>query len=116
LAKHSDIVPAGPVLDDLTVGHPPNVNVGPRHVGTHRLDTRQQRHSRRPMLTADGHVVRDKIALGDEVVILDREVTAKIGPDGLDDLLPTLSTLTTGTGGVIHHVFGDQLVDCGLIA
>jgi hypothetical protein len=67
------------------------------------------------MMTAECHVVGDELALSNEVVILDGEVTAKVGPDGRDDLLPTLSTLASGPGGMVQHVFSDQLVDHRLV-
>jgi hypothetical protein len=59
LAEQSDIVSARPVLDHSTVDNPPYVDVGPRDVGTGGLDASQQRHRRRPMTTADRHVVGD---------------------------------------------------------
>ena len=62
-------------------------------------------------MTTDCHMVGDKVALSDEVVILNREITAKVGPNILDDLFPTLSTLTSGSGGMVHHAFSNQLVD-----
>ena len=52
-----------------------------------------------------------EFTLGNEVVVLDGEVTTEISPDHLDDLLPALSTLAGRTGGMIHHVFSNELVD-----
>ncbi len=54
-------------------------------------------------------MVRDEVAIGNEVVMLNGSVPTKVGSDYRVDLLPTLSTLKTC--GVVHHVFCDQLVD-----
>src|SRR5215472_15722117 len=93
LAKQANVVSARPVLDHLTVNDPPDVNVGPSHIGTRDPDTDQQRHRRCLMVAANGHVMGDEIAFGDEVVMLDGEVTAEVGPDVLDDLPPPCSAL-----------------------
>src|SRR5579864_2005338 len=66
------------------------------------------------MMPVDGHMVRDEVAIGNQVVMLNGSVPTKVGSYDLVDLLPTLATLRTG--GVVHHVFCDQLVDSRSVA
>lgn len=54
-------------------------------------------------------MVSDKIAIGNEVVMVNGSVLTKIGCDYRVDLLPDLATVRPG--GVVHHVSCDQLVD-----
>jgi hypothetical protein len=68
------------------------------------------------MMTADSHVVSNEIAVSEEMVMLDQCVTTEVGPDSRRDLLPTLCALTGGTGCMVHHVFGYQLIDGGVVA
>lgn len=65
------------MLDHPTVDHAPNVDVGPRHIGTRGVDAREEGHCRRLMTTAKSHVMRDEVAVGYQVVILGGDVTAK---------------------------------------
>jgi hypothetical protein len=65
------------------------------------------------MMPVHRHVVRDEVALGNEMVMLNESVPTEVVCDYRNDLLPTLSTLWTG--GVVDHVFCDQLVDRGLV-
>src|SRR6516225_11330469 len=116
LAKQANVVSARPVLNHLTVSDPPDVNVGPSHIGIRDHDTGQQRHRRCLMVAANGHVVGDEIAFGDEVVMLNGEVATEVGPDVLDDLLPPFSALARRTGSMVDHVLGDELIDRRIVA
>lgn len=62
------------------------------------------------------HVVSHVLALGDEVVILNREGAAEIVLDRCDDLFPTVTALSLRPGGMIHHVLRDEFADDLLIA
>lgn len=57
----------------------------------------------------DRHVVRDEVAVGDEVMVLDGHVLAEVGGDHVDDAKPRVSSLWPS--GVVHHVDVDQVVD-----
>ena len=57
----------------------------------------------------DRHVVRDEVAVGDEVMVLDGHVIAEVGGDHVDDAKPRVSSLWPG--GVVHHVDVDQVVN-----
>jgi len=116
LAKQANVVSARPVLDHLTVSDSPDVNVGPSHIGIRDPDTGQQGHRRCLMVAANGHVVGDEIAFGDEVVMLNGEVATEVGPDVLDDLLPPFSALARRTGSMVDHVLGDELIDRRIVA
>ena len=65
-------------------------------------------------------MVDDEVAFRDEVVVIDRDLFTEIVDERREDLLPTLSALRTSQivftpCGVVHHVFGDELVDDGVI-
>jgi hypothetical protein len=120
LSEETDIVPAGPVLDDDAVDNPPDVNVGPRDRSTRGLGTREQSHGRGSVAAVDRHVVDDEVAFSDEMVVIDGNLFTEIVNDRREDLFPTLSALRTSqivftTCGVVHQVFGDKFIDDGVI-
>ena len=57
--------------------------------------------------------MRDALSIRDESVILDSDVVAEVVGDRGQDLLPPLSTLRAG--GMVHHVFGDEFIDDGIV-
>jgi hypothetical protein len=57
-------------------------------------------------------VLRDEIALTDEVVLLDGD-RPEVVVDGAQDALQALAAL--GTGGMVHHVRGDELVERAVV-
>jgi hypothetical protein len=62
---------------------------------------------------AQREVLRHEIAFADEVVLLDLH-RAEIVLDDAQDQGQTVAPL--GSGGVVHHVFGDKVVEHGLVA
>jgi len=79
-----------------------------------RFDSIEQRHSRGNMTASHRHVVCDHFPVANESMMLDCDIWTQIGSDRGQDLSPALPTL--GARRVVHHVFGDQLVDDSLIA
>lgn len=71
LGQETNVITAGPVLDDLTAGHAPEMDEGPNNWPPSRTDASQQRHRRGDVRAVNGHVVGDKIALPYEVDVLD---------------------------------------------
>jgi hypothetical protein len=57
-------------------------------------------------------VLRDEIAFTDEVVLLDGD-WPEVVVDGLQDAFQALAAL--GTGGVVHHVRRDEIVERGVV-
>ena len=96
------------MLQDLVIHDAPDVNEGPRYFEATRLRPCEQRHRRCSVHTVHGHVVRDELSIGDQVVVLDFTVT-KVMPNGVQDLPQSLSALRPS--GVIDHVLGHQVVE-----
>src|SRR5213592_1484190 len=55
------------------------------------------------------HVMRDEVALPDQVAMLDGNAFAKVGLDRCEDLLPAVPPLRSG--GMVNHVLSDEFVD-----
>ena len=65
-------------------------------------------------------MVDDEVAFRDEVVVIDGDLVTEIVDERREDLLPTLSALRTSKVvftpcGVVHQIFGDELVDDGVV-
>jgi len=55
-----------------------------------------------------GDVLHDEVAVGDEVMLLERD-RPEVVLDRLEDLSQALPTLPPG--GVVHHVLGDEVIE-----
>jgi hypothetical protein len=106
--KEPQVVAACPVLDDLAIFDAPDVDEGPRHFDASRLGPGEQRHRRCSVHAPHSHVVRDELALGDEVVVLDFAVP-EVMADVVEDLPQSIATLRPS--GVVHHVLRHEVVE-----
>lgn len=81
LHQQTRVVTARPVLDDDARGDAPEVDEGPRHRLAGRFSAAEQRHGRRTVGAVQGQVLRDQVAVADEVVLLERDRT-EVDVDG----------------------------------
>src|SRR5206468_3988548 len=72
----------------------------------------EQWHRGGPVGSVQREVLRDEVAVTDEVVLLDGD-WPEVVVDGAQDALQPLAAL--GTGGVVHHVRRDEVVERGVV-
>jgi len=108
LFDQTHVVAACPMFHDHAVCDPPDVDEPPRRGPRPYRYAVEERHRRTSVRPVDRDVLNDKIALGDEVVLLEGDRT-EVVLDRLQDLAEAFPALRAGS--VVHHVFGNQVIE-----
>lgn len=108
LFEQSHVVAACPMFDNFPFIDSPEVDERPRDCPVRDGDVGEQRHCRSSMGAVQCYVLRDQIAVADEMMLF-HDDGSEIVVDDAEDLSQTLPTLRAGR--VIHHVLGHQVVE-----
>jgi uncharacterized protein RhaS with RHS repeats len=96
------------MLNDDAINNAPDVYERPRDIGIRGGGSCEQWHRGCPVAAVQGDVLDNELAFGDQMVIFDSDVRAKVVFDDRRDLLQPVTAL--GSGRMIHQITGNQFV------